>query len=134
MSTPNQSVALIIQNSLNEYLMQLRDDKEGLRYRGMWGTVGGGILKTESLIKSVERELKEETGLEKINLRIQYLTKKIDLYQNHKPLLINFFYCRVPSIKKIECYEGQMFKYFKKKEVLKLNIPKIVYDVINTLN
>ena len=62
------------------------------------------------------------------------LTKKIDLYQNHKPLLINFFYCRVPSIKKIECYEGQMFKYFKKKEVLKLNIPKIVYDVINTLN
>ena len=134
MSKPNQSIALIVQNSLNEYLMQLRDDKEGLRYRGMWGTVGGGILKTESLIKSAERELKEETGLENINLRIKYLTKKIDLYQNHKPLLINFFYCRVPSIKKIECYEGQMFKYFNKRDVLKLNIPKIVYEVLNTLN
>ena len=42
-----------------------------------------------------------------------HLTKKIDLYQKHKPLLIHFFYCRIPSIKKIECYEGQMFKYFK---------------------
>ena len=113
--------------------MQLRDDKKGLRYSGMWGTVGGGILQSESLLKSAERELKEETGLENINLNIKYLTKKIDLYQKHKPLLIHFFYCRIPSIKKIECYEGQMFKYFKKKEVLKLNIPKIVYEVINTL-
>ena len=59
----SQSIALVVQNSLNKFLLQLRDEKENLRYSGMWGTVGGEIKKTEKPEVSAIRELEEETGI-----------------------------------------------------------------------
>ena len=43
MSLINISTSIIVQNSLNQFLFQLRDNKKGLRYKGMWGTIGGSL-------------------------------------------------------------------------------------------
>lgn len=129
MSLKNISTSIIVQNSLNQFLLQLRDNKKGLRYSGMWGTIGGGLLGTENIKKGALRELKEETGINYVSNLI-YIEKKIDLYKNHKPQIIHFFYCRINSNTKLKCYEGQMLKYFKKSEAIKQNIPKIVYQIL----
>lgn len=132
MGISNISTAVIVQNSINQFLLQLRDNKRGLRYSGMWGSVGGELLGTENIITGATRELKEETGIDLIN-KLSFITRKIDLYKNHKPKIVYFFYCRVNSKIKIHCYEGQMFKFFKKSEAIKQNIPKILHQVLINL-
>ena len=90
MSLKNISTSIIVQNSLNQFLLQLRDNKKGLRYSGMWGTIGGSLLGTENIKNGALRELKEETGINFVNNLI-YIEKKIDLYKNHKPQIIHSF-------------------------------------------
>lgn len=132
MSLINIATSIIVQNSLNQFLLQLRDNKNGLRYKGMWGSVGGGLIGTENIRSGALRELKEETGISLIK-NLKFITKKIDLYKNHKPQIIYFFYCRVDSNLNVQCNEGQMFKYFKKNEAIRKNIPKILYEVLMIL-
>jgi len=123
-----QSVALVVQKSLNQYLLKLREEKEKLRYSLKWGTVGGEIKKIEKPEVSAIRELKEETGI-KIN-KCEFISRKYDIYKNSRPLIVHFFYCRIPSKKIVRCFEGQKFQYFSKKQILYLKIPKIVREVI----
>lgn len=44
------------------YIMQLRDDKEGIFYPGHWGCFGGAIEDGETPDIALRRELKEELG------------------------------------------------------------------------
>lgn len=53
----------VILNAQGEILMMLRDNKPGIMHPGKWGLIGGHSEKRESSIKTLIREVKEETGL-----------------------------------------------------------------------
>ena len=55
-----QDAAAILYTPDGRYLMQLRDDKAGLRAPGHWGLFGGGVEPGESPRVAVIRELQEE--------------------------------------------------------------------------
>ena len=57
-----QDAAAILYTPDGRYLMQLRDDKAGLRAPGHWGLFGGGVELGESPRTAVIRELQEELG------------------------------------------------------------------------
>ncbi len=46
-----------------QMLMQLREDKPGIRHPGTWNFPGGGMKAGETAIDCIIREVKEETGL-----------------------------------------------------------------------
>ena len=55
-----QDAAAIIFTADGRYLMQLRDDKPGLRAPGHWGLFGGGVEAGETPREALVRELEEE--------------------------------------------------------------------------
>jgi 8-oxo-dGTP pyrophosphatase MutT (NUDIX family) len=50
-------------NSRGEVLIQLRDDRDGLRDRGRWTTLGGAVEPGETPEAAARRELMEECGM-----------------------------------------------------------------------
>ncbi len=55
-----QDAAAILHTEDGRYLMQLRDDKVGLRAPGHWGLFGGGVEPGETPREALVRELEEE--------------------------------------------------------------------------
>jgi 8-oxo-dGTP pyrophosphatase MutT (NUDIX family) len=62
-----QDAAAIIHTEDGRYLMQLRDDKPGLRAPGHWGLFGGGIEPGENPREALVRELEEELDFTAVN-------------------------------------------------------------------
>ncbi|MEM7406143.1 MAG: NUDIX domain-containing protein [Pseudomonadota bacterium] len=57
------AVAAIICVHDGRYLLQQRDDIEGIWYPGHWGCFGGGVDAGETPAEALERELREELDL-----------------------------------------------------------------------
>lgn len=60
----SDAVAAIIRMPDDSFLMQLRDDIDGIWYPGCWGCFGGAIEPGESAIEALRRELHEELELD----------------------------------------------------------------------
>ena len=56
-------VAAVILNEKEQILLQLRDQKEGIRSPGKWSLPGGFRKPSETSIQAVKREVFEETNL-----------------------------------------------------------------------
>jgi nucleoside triphosphatase len=61
-------VSVIIENSRGEILMGKKHSNRGV-YLDDWHMPGGGIEEDESVEQALKREVKEETGLEIIDIR-----------------------------------------------------------------
>ena len=60
--TPRDAVVAIIENEKKQFLLQLRDDKEGIFFPNHWGLFGGAVDDNETVQSALARELKEELG------------------------------------------------------------------------
>ncbi len=58
-----QGALVILQDREGRLALQLRDDWEGVLWRGCWSFFGGGVEPGETLAEAAVRELLEETGL-----------------------------------------------------------------------
>jgi 8-oxo-dGTP pyrophosphatase MutT (NUDIX family) len=58
------AVAAILLLEDRRYVLQLRDDIEGIFYPGHWGCFGGAVDRGESPPQALRRELKEELELD----------------------------------------------------------------------
>ncbi len=56
------AVAIILFSEDRRYLLQHRDDIEGIWYPDCWGCFGGGTDSGETPAQAVEREIREEIG------------------------------------------------------------------------
>ncbi|MBW4436132.1 MAG: NUDIX domain-containing protein [Pleurocapsa minor GSE-CHR-MK-17-07R] len=56
-------VCALLTNARGEVLLQLRDDKPGLRYANMWTLFGGSVEEGEQQADAIRRELIEELAL-----------------------------------------------------------------------
>jgi mutator protein MutT len=114
-------VAGIIINDKNEVLMQLRDDKIGLRARGMWVFPGGHVGKKENCNQALKREIKEETNLQvKKAVRIFEI---LDVFQGEPPFWVIFYliYCQDETT--VVCGEGQKLEFMHLDQIDNLNVP-----------
>lgn len=58
----NDGVGVILVDGRGRFLLQLRDEIEGIAWPGMWGIVGGAIEVGESPYDAAVRETEEEVG------------------------------------------------------------------------
>lgn len=100
----------ILRNSEGKILFQLRD--ENGRNPNKWGIFGGGIEKGESPLEALQREIKEELGIEISDLNIAKKHRILD-YHIYEVFLKN-------NPKKSQLKEGKDMKFMTKEEFTKL--------------
>jgi 8-oxo-dGTP pyrophosphatase MutT (NUDIX family) len=61
---PSDAVAALLLDEKGRYIMQRRDEKDGIFYPGHWGCFGGAVESGESPLEALRRELREELELE----------------------------------------------------------------------
>lgn len=126
---PGNAAAAVIVLDDGRYLLQLRDNKEGVFFPGHWGLFGGGVEEGEQPVDALRRELKEELGLTVDEL--QPLTRfEFDL----TPMGLSRFYrdffevhLPVAIMPSLQLGEGAAFKAFTRDEIL--DLPRLTpYD------
>ena len=61
---PSDAVAALLLREDGRYIMQRRDEKDGIFYPGHWGCFGGAVEPGEAPLDALRRELREELELE----------------------------------------------------------------------
>ena len=119
---PGNAAAAVIVLDNGRYLLQLRDDKEGIFFPGHWGLFGGGVEAGEESVVALRRELQEELGLVATDLRP--LTRfDFDLEpMGLEKIYRTFFELRLPvtALPSLRLGEGAAFEAFSREQVLTL--------------
>jgi len=118
-------VAAIILNEKEQVLLQLRDQKEGIRSPGKWSLPGGFRKPSETSIQAVRREVFEETNLVLTNP--YYFANLIDVFEGSKYISIDFYFEKINFPYKLEINEGQDLKFFNLSDAIHLNINKHIH-------
>ena len=94
------SVAMAVLYQERHFLMQLRDDIEGILYPGKWGLFGGHLEIGETPLTGLIREVKEEINyaIDKPSLFKCYADSKVSRYIFFAPLKV--------SLTALELHEG----------------------------
>ena len=107
-----------IKNNKNEYLMLFRNKKENDINQGKWVGVGGHLENNETIYQCMIREVKEETGLDVINLT--YRGELLFLSDGYEEVMYLFLIDEFKG-ELIPCNEGEL-RWIKEEELLSLNM------------
>lgn len=117
-------VGVILYNDARQVLLQLRDDKPGLRYPNHWTFFGGAVEDGEAPDDAIHRELLEELELQGVPLTswISYECPARTIpgqvvTTNH--MYIGHFTRPVESL---TLHEGQAMRYFSQDETRELTL------------
>jgi 8-oxo-dGTP pyrophosphatase MutT (NUDIX family) len=102
-------------------LLQLRDNKEGLRNAGMWVPPGGHAEPGETIEMCAWREFLEETGYNCSDLN--WLTDFEDSVAGWPPYQLTIFWDSYDGIQKIFCGEGQALEFIRRENANSYDIP-----------
>lgn len=105
-------------------------------FLGMWALPGGFVEMEETLEEAIDRELKEETGLERISLQQLHTFSKIDRDPRHRTISTVFIGITKPDISMAQAgddaSDAEWFDIrdlpalaFDHEDVLKLAVPKL---------
>ncbi|NDB85208.1 MAG: NUDIX domain-containing protein [Alphaproteobacteria bacterium] len=128
--SPGNAVAAIIFLEDGRYLLQLRDSKKGIFFPSHWGLFGGGIDAGEEPVDAIQREIREELGIEvrdfTVNSRFDFDLSPMGLGCFHRI----FFTLKLPvsATEQLNLGEGEALKFFDKKEILSNSIIITPYD------
>ena len=122
------AVAVIVLDD-GRYLMQLRDDKQGIFYPDFWGLFGGAVDPGETAEAALRRELIEELDFEAKSLK--YLTRMDFDFTGigGKPCYRMFYEVQIngSEIKGLRLNEGRLMEPLGLADVL-LNWRVVPYD------
>jgi len=119
--------AVMLLRSNGEALLQLRDDKAGLRNSGRWVPPGGHAEPNETIEICARRELLEETDYDSADL--QWLTEFEDHVEGWPPYRLTVFWTYYDGIQKIHCNEGQALKFIQREDASSYNIPFYLINI-----
>ena len=111
------SVGIILKNIDNEFLLQHRDDKEGIAGRNMWSFFGGAIDRGETPDRAIVREIEEELCLD-INGKMKFI-KKLSI--GNSSCYIYEYLGRVQE-DDLKQREGQGLGFFKQDKIREMDI------------
>ena len=117
-------VAAVILNENEHILLQLRDQKEGIRSAGKWSLPGGFRKQAETSIQAIKREVFEETNLVLTNPL--YFANLIDIFEDAPYISIDFYFEKIHFPYELEVNEGQDMKFFNLSDVARLNTNKYI--------
>jgi len=106
----------------NAALLQLRDDKPGLRAAGCWVFPGGHAENGETLEAGARREFLEETSY-RCRTLIPLLTLQDVFYPGWPSYPLHFFLSSYDGQQRWECREGQELRFVGRDEAEKIPMP-----------
>jgi 8-oxo-dGTP diphosphatase len=109
----DNSVGVILVDREGRFLLQLRDDIEGINWPGMWGIVGGAIEEGEAPYDAAVRETEEEIGR---TVRGLDLVGKLPVFRGGGSLYL-FCASAAFSDEDIVVGEGQDARFFHAEDV-----------------
>jgi len=123
--------ALFLLRDDGALLMQLRDDKPGLRHAGVWVPPGGHIEDGETVEQGTVREFLEETDYScgKMN----WLQMMEIRHPEWPTYLLGVFWAFYDEKQKTECREGQILKFIKREDANILMIPPFIFMIWDKL-
>lgn len=126
---PKNAVAALIVLDDGRYLMQQRDDIQGIFYPGYWGLFGGAMEPGETAVEALVREVHEELAF--VVTGQTYFTKVVfDFEFAGIGMLDRFFYevdMPVTALGDLQLGEGHAFDAFTPDQIMAE--PRIVpYD------
>jgi 8-oxo-dGTP pyrophosphatase MutT (NUDIX family) len=108
-------------------LLQLRDEKPGLRHAGKWVPPGGHAEDAEDIEQCAKREFFEETGY-----KCQTLNKLIE-FKDEVPgwpkYSLTIFWALYDSAQDFQCNEGQDLKFITRQQAVKGSVPGYLLDI-----
>lgn len=114
------AVALLRANG--DALLQLRDNKPGLRAAGQWVFPGGHVEAGESVEEGARREFLEETGYQ--CGQISWLASVNDVfYPDWPPYPLHVFVALYDEVQPVRCFEGQDLRFVSREEIPSLQMP-----------
>jgi len=124
----NHAVKAVIYSD-DKFLLQLRDQKQGIFYPGVWGLFGGSVDDGEKPIDALKRELFEEIGLEIKDAKLLFSWN----HDKYNSILHFFLVPLTVELEKLCLNEGQRMDLFSIEQInmlqitpsLKKNIHKI---------
>jgi 8-oxo-dGTP diphosphatase len=118
--------AIVFDNNSN--ILLLRRSQKTPRPGG-WDFIGGGLNKNESAIDGIKREIKEEAGINVVNIKPITITN----HKEEKDSVVLIFYSAKAKSKKVKLsWEHDDYKWVSKKDILKLKIPTAMRKIIKT--
>jgi len=108
-------------------LLQLRDDKPGLRNAGMWVPPGGHAEPGESMRDCARRELREETEYDASDLR--FLLSFDDTVKSWPANRLTVYWCWYDGIQSVACHEGQALAFIERGMAANYPIPAYLLSV-----
>lgn len=124
--------AVVLLDSSGQALLQLRDEKPGLRAAGQWVFPGGHVEAGESLAAGARREFREETAYRCGSLN-WVLSLQDVYYPGWSAYPLHVFFCDYDGIQKVECREGQELRFIRRAEAEALAMPdyqKKIWDFV----
>ncbi len=113
--------AVILLREDGAALLQLRDQKKGLRNAGMWVPPGGHAEPGETVEMCARREFLEETAYRCANL--YRLADLVDSVEGWPPYQLTVFWSRYDGIQETLCHEGQALEFIKREDASSYAIP-----------
>jgi 8-oxo-dGTP pyrophosphatase MutT (NUDIX family) len=103
-------------------LLQLRDDRPGLRHPGRWVPPGGHCQPGESLEDCARRELFEETGYrcEQMHWLLELIDDDEKDWSSY-PLTI--YWALYDGRQAVACHEGQAIEFVERPRATDLRVP-----------
>ena len=113
--------AVILLRDDGAALLQLRDDKPGLRHAAMWVPPGGHCEPGEDTLQAARRELLEESQYRVEQLH--FLVSMPDSTDGFDPLELSIYWARHDGRQQTVCREGQALEFINRCAASSLPIP-----------
>ena len=121
-------VAIVLLRNDGAALLQLRDEKPGLRHAGLWVMPGGHCEPGESLEAAGRREFLEETGYACGQLR-WLMTFENDHDDGWPPYQLAIFWERYDEVQPVRCFEGQALRFVERSRAATCPIPEYLIGI-----
>jgi len=118
---------ILIRRKDGECLLQLRDNKPGLRNPNIWVPPGGHAEPSESMIECARREFYEETGYWCAHLNL--LSEFMDKMSGWPPYHLSVYWAIYDELQLISCHEGQALEFVARKNAELLKVPPYLVEL-----